>query len=49
GRLAKKGDSVTVDGHRLTVLEADPTRIRRVRVEPVREVSKEDGEVKASQ
>jgi CBS domain containing-hemolysin-like protein len=35
GRLAKTGDSVTVDGHRLTVLHADPTRIRRVRVEPV--------------
>lgn len=35
GRLAKTGDSVTVDGHRLTVLRADPTRIRRIRVEPV--------------
>ncbi|HEX8201091.1 MAG TPA: hemolysin family protein [Isosphaeraceae bacterium] len=35
GRLAKTGDSVTVDGHRLTVLHADPTRIRRVRVEPI--------------
>ncbi len=35
GRLAKIGDSVTVDGHRLTVLRADPTRIRRIRVEPV--------------
>jgi CBS domain containing-hemolysin-like protein len=35
GRLAKTGDSVTVNGHRLTVLQADPTRIRRVRVEPV--------------
>jgi CBS domain containing-hemolysin-like protein len=34
GRLAKTGDSVTVDGHRLTVLQADPTRIRRVLVEP---------------
>ena len=34
GRLAKTGDSVTVDGHRLTVLRADPTRIRRIRVEP---------------
>jgi CBS domain containing-hemolysin-like protein len=37
GRLAKIGDSVTVDGHRLTVLRADPTRIRRIRVEPVAE------------
>jgi CBS domain containing-hemolysin-like protein len=36
GRLAKAGDSVTVDGHRLTVLQADPTRIRRLRVEPLR-------------
>jgi len=33
GRLAKSGDSVTVDGHRLTVLRADPTRIRTIRVE----------------
>ncbi|HEV3120651.1 MAG TPA: hemolysin family protein, partial [Isosphaeraceae bacterium] len=37
GRLAKPGDTVTVDGHRLTVLQADPTRIRRVRVEPLAE------------
>jgi CBS domain containing-hemolysin-like protein len=36
GRLAKIGDSVTVDGHRLTVLRADPTRIRLIRVEPVK-------------
>jgi CBS domain containing-hemolysin-like protein len=36
GRLARPGDSVTVDGHRLTVLQADPTRIRRLRVEPLR-------------
>ncbi len=35
GRLAKPGDSVTVDGHRLTVLRADPTRIRRIRIEPI--------------
>jgi hypothetical protein len=26
---------VSVDGHRLTVLRADPTRIRRIRIEPV--------------
>lgn len=35
GRLAKIGDTVTVDGHRLTVLRADPTRIRSIRVEPI--------------
>jgi CBS domain containing-hemolysin-like protein len=35
GRLAKPGDSVTIDGHRLTVLRADPTRIRRIRLEPL--------------
>lgn len=34
GRLARPGDSVSVDGHRLTVLRADPTRIRRIRIEP---------------
>ena len=34
GRLAKPGDSVSVNGHRLTVLRADPTRIRRIRIEP---------------
>jgi CBS domain containing-hemolysin-like protein len=39
GRLAKIGDSVTVNGHRLIVLRADPTRIRRIRVEPVSEGS----------
>jgi CBS domain containing-hemolysin-like protein len=36
GRLAKSGDSVEVDGHRLIVVQADPTRIRRLRVEPLR-------------
>jgi CBS domain containing-hemolysin-like protein len=35
GRLAQAGDSVTIDGHRLTVLRADPTRIRRIRVERI--------------
>jgi CBS domain containing-hemolysin-like protein len=35
GRLALSGDSVVVDGHRLVVTEADPTRIRRIRIEPV--------------
>jgi len=33
GRLAKPGDSVEINGHRLTVLRADPTRIRKIRVE----------------
>jgi CBS domain containing-hemolysin-like protein len=36
GRLAKTGDVVTVDGHRLVVVQADPTRIRRLRIEPFR-------------
>ncbi len=35
GRLAKPGDSVTIDGYRLTVLRADPTRIRKIRLEPL--------------
>jgi CBS domain containing-hemolysin-like protein len=35
GRLARPGDAVTIDGRRLVVLQADPTRIRRIRVEPV--------------
>ena len=34
GRLAKTGDAVIVGHHRLTVLHADPTRIRRIRIEP---------------
>jgi Transporter associated domain len=34
GRLAKPGDSVTINGHRLTVIRADPTRIRKIRLEP---------------
>lgn len=42
GRLARAGDVVTVTGHRLTVLEADPTRIRRVRVEKVAPESQAD-------
>ncbi|HEV3166956.1 MAG TPA: hemolysin family protein, partial [Isosphaeraceae bacterium] len=32
GRLARTGDFVTVDGHRLTVVQAEPNRIRRIRV-----------------
>jgi len=35
GRLAKPGDSVEINGHRLTVLRADPTRIRKIRLEPL--------------
>jgi CBS domain containing-hemolysin-like protein len=35
GRLANPGDSVMIDGHRLTVLRADPTRIRSIRLEPL--------------
>ena len=35
GRLATTGDSVEVDGHRLIVLHAEPTRIRRIRVERI--------------
>jgi CBS domain containing-hemolysin-like protein len=35
GRLAKPGDSVTLQGYRMTVLRADPTRIRRIRLEPL--------------
>ena len=37
GRLARAGDSVEVGRHRLIVTQADPTRIRRVRVEPLPE------------
>jgi CBS domain containing-hemolysin-like protein len=35
GRLAKTGDTVEISGHRLTVVRADPTRIRRIRIEPL--------------
>ncbi len=35
GRLARADDVVEVGEHRLTVVRADPTRIRRVRVEKV--------------
>ena len=34
GRLAKTGDSVTINAHRLMVIQADPTRIRKIRLEP---------------
>jgi CBS domain containing-hemolysin-like protein len=36
GRLARAGDSVEVAGYRFTVVRADPTRIRKVRIEPIR-------------
>ena len=36
GRLAKPGDAVEVSGHRFTVVRADPTRIRKIRVEPLK-------------
>jgi len=35
GRLAQVGDSVVVGGHKLSVVRAEPTRIRRIRVDPV--------------
>lgn len=35
GRLAEVGDEVIVGRHRLVVSQADPNRIRRVRVEPL--------------
>jgi CBS domain containing-hemolysin-like protein len=35
GRLAQNGDSLTVAVHRLTVVRAEPTRIRRIRVERI--------------
>jgi CBS domain containing-hemolysin-like protein len=39
GRLAKPGDSVAINGHLLTVLRADPTRIRKIRIEPIAPVA----------
>lgn len=35
GRMAQVGDSIVLNSHRLTVLRADPTRIRLLLVEPV--------------
>lgn len=43
GRLAQTGDVVEVDGHRLVVTQADPTRIRRVRVELAPPPTEADG------
>jgi len=36
GRMALPGDFVDLSGHRLTVLRADPTRVRKIRIEPLR-------------
>lgn len=39
GRLASEGDRVDVGGHRLTVVQAEPTRIRRILVEPLNQAA----------
>ena len=44
GRLAKTGDSVTIGNHRLTVLRAEPTRIRMIRVDKIRPEPKSGGD-----
>jgi CBS domain containing-hemolysin-like protein len=36
GRLAHPGDYVDLSGHRLTVVRADPTRVRKIRIEPLK-------------
>ncbi len=41
GRLAKQGDSVIAGKHRLSVINADPTRIRRIRIDPLRPEAQE--------
>ncbi len=41
GRLAREGDSVIVDDHRLTVLRAEPTRIRSIRVDRITPIPNE--------
>jgi CBS domain containing-hemolysin-like protein len=44
GRLAHPGDHVDLSGHRLTVVRADPTRVRRIRIEPLnRDVAAVEG------
>lgn len=47
GRLARVGDVVSIDGHQLTVLRADPTRIRRIRVERIAPASESAGAAKS--
>jgi CBS domain containing-hemolysin-like protein len=44
GRLAKAGDAVTLGPTRLIVLEATPTRIRKIRVEPAPPPAEDAGE-----
>ena len=34
GRLGRPGDSVSFDSWRLVIVQADPNRIRRLRLEP---------------
>jgi CBS domain containing-hemolysin-like protein len=46
GRLAKVGDRVGIGRHRLVVIRADPTRIRRIRVEPIGDRPSEGSEAK---
>lgn len=41
GRLARTGDTVQVSDHKLTVIHADPTRIRKVRIESFEKDKKE--------
>jgi CBS domain containing-hemolysin-like protein len=36
GRMALPGDYVDLSGHRLTVLRADPTRVRKIRIDPLK-------------
>jgi CBS domain containing-hemolysin-like protein len=35
GRIPREGDTALVDGRRLTVIKADPKRVRRLRLEPI--------------
>ena len=42
GRLAKPGDHVEVDEHRLIVVRADPNRIRTIRVERIKPTDKDE-------
>ena len=42
GKVAKQGDQVTVGAHKLTVIRAEPTRIRMIRVEPIDSLHKAD-------
>jgi CBS domain containing-hemolysin-like protein len=44
GRLARVGDAVTIGHSRLTVIEATPTRIRKIRVETIARPGDRDGD-----